>query len=228
MCSPVRASRAFVEGVIGLLRRRNGAFGPGQSEEVHDHAILVDDRRLRPAAVAGDLAELLVQRVLPDHLAVRRVAAEDAADRVQINAAGLRIADHAGPAHAGSRNIRLEHVELVPPQDLARGGVQADHLVPSVRQLLRVIHVVRGAAVQINSPVHDDRCGASADRRHPQNVPVALQRPVVDQPLLARDPVHLGTAPLCPVAGQRHAADQRQHHRPTHCSCLHRLPLANV
>src|SRR5262249_5053401 len=65
---PQARSGALVEGVEAVTRGRERT--PRHADDVHDDAVLVDQRRTRAAVWKGQLAVLLDQGVLPQLLAV--------------------------------------------------------------------------------------------------------------------------------------------------------------
>src|SRR4029077_2438674 len=92
--------------------------------------VLEDDRHIGAAAVGGDEAVLLVEIMVPNHLARIAVeATEVTADALSIDAACFRVARNARPSDAGVGCVGKIDVESVVPNLLARGRVNADDLL---------------------------------------------------------------------------------------------------
>ena len=170
---------------------------PVRDRGADDDEVAVDHRRHRPAAVRRERGPLLAERSIPQQLAVPAERDDLRAAAQRVDVAGLGIGGRRRPADAVRRHVALEHVELVFPDHLAGVGVERHHALLQVGAAARrVLHV--------DAIAHDDRRRAAAVGHAPQEV-LAVQRPLVDEPGLARDAVAVGPR----ISGQSPTATRR-------------------
>ena len=207
---PDDVAGALVERDEAMLPRRAGA--PARDRGADDHQVAVDERGGGAAAVRGEGRELLADRAIPHQLAVLVERNHRRADAHHVDVAGLGIGGGRGPADAMGRHVALEDVEPVFPHHAAGVGVERHHAL-----LQRLAGA--GGVLDVDAVAHDDRRGAAAVGRAPQEV-LAVQGPLLDQALFARGAVALRAARFRPVperdapralCGSEHS--KRQHER---------------
>ena len=131
---------------------------------------------------------------------------------MHIHVARFRIAHHTGPTDARRGNIGLKDIEQILPNQFPRLCVHTNDLFAGVDLFDRIVDVVRRATIQIQAAVHHNGCRAAADVGRPKHVFtfLAFQHPSLDQILLARNPVLLGSAPMRPILATDNAAQAPQ------------------
>ena len=162
---PDHFARALVEGDEAVAA--DGLFAPGGVDHADDEQIAVDDGAGDAAAVAGDPAVFLGQRVLPEDLAVLVEAEEQALRAVRVDVAGFGIADQlVQPRRSRTMSVR-KTLNLCSQSTLP--SLASKHITRSCW-----LNALADAVDDVDAAVLHDGRGDAAVRRAPERLSCAL------------------------------------------------------
>ena len=148
----------FVEPIKAIPRRALRA--PVGHDASGDDQVAIDDRRGGAAVRERHPAQRLHQRMVPEHLAVRRERGEEPLRALEEQVASLGVDRRARGGVARVNDVAQEIVELVLPKFLAGVGVKTKHAFLQVRAFAEMAddensavgHRRRGAPGQVGRP----------------------------------------------------------------------------
>ena len=157
---PLQFSGIFIhrqEAVLAAALRAEAGV-----HKTEDDLVFVDNRGVGPSAIAGNAPERFGEGAGPENFSIAAKTEKHSLNAVGVYVAGLGIDDRAGPPGPRPRDIGVEDVKAMFPDEFTRLKIQGEDAL--------LFHDARSGAVDgENSAVLDDRCRAPSVGSAPED-----------------------------------------------------------